>query len=132
MIISPKRLQGLKASPARNKKYDLISEKGPGVFVSAIVTKQGGLNDLAQVALYIDGKNVVAITYAGADTFGLDVLNNFGIQLVKGGVDAISIQFNEPLHFKKEMRIEFSVGSDTGIAQALAVAVVGEACSYPN
>jgi hypothetical protein len=132
MILSPRRVQGLKASPARNKKYDLISEKGPGVFVSAIVTKQGGSTDISQVALYIDGKNVVAITYAGADTFGLDVQNNFGVKLVKGSVDAISIQFNEPLHYKKEMRIEFSVGTDIGIAQVLAVAVVGDNCSYPG
>ena len=132
MILSPRRVQGLRASPTRNKTFDLIKEKGPGVFVSAIVTKQGGLNDLSQVALYIDSKNVVAITYAGADTFGLDALNNFGVQLVKGGVDAISIQFNEPIFYKKEMRIEFSVGNDIGIAQVLAIAVVGETCAYPG
>src|SRR5690349_11031646 len=99
MIIQPKRVQGLKTLPSINKQFDLIKQKGPGVFVAAHVTKQGGSNDLTQVALYIDGSNVVAVTYAAADNVGLDEQNNSGIKLVKGVVDCISIQYSEPLFF---------------------------------
>ena len=131
MIIQPKRVQGLKVSPATNKKFDLIKQQGPGVFVAAHVTKQGGSNHITQVALYIDGVNVVAITYAAADNIGLDEQNNSGIKLVKGVVDCISIQYNEPLFFKKECRIEISTGSDSGVVQVVANAVIGSNCQYP-
>jgi len=131
MILQPRRVQGLKTNLPTNKKFDLINQAGPGVFVCAEVTKQGGSNDLAQVALFIDGVNVVAITYAAASNVGLGEQNNFGVKLVKGVVDNISIQYNEPLHFKKECRIEISTGSDAGIVQVVANAVIGANCSYP-
>ena len=38
----------------------------------------GGSNDLSQVALYIDGVNVVAITHAAADMIGFDGVNIWG------------------------------------------------------
>lgn len=132
MIIQPKRVQGLKVSPATNKKFDLIQQNGPGVFVAAHITKQGGSNDITQVALHIDGSNVVAITYAAAGNIGLSDQNNSGIKLVKGVVDCLSIQFNEPLFFKKECRIEISTGSDSGVVQIVANAVIGSNCLYPS
>ena len=132
MILKPQRVQGLKTNLPTNKKFDLIRQRGPGVFVCAHVTKQGGSNDIAQVALFIDGQNVVAITYAAAGNIGLSEQNNSGIKLVKGFVDCISIQYNEPLHFEKECRIEISTGSDAGIVQVVANAVIGSNCSYPS
>jgi len=132
MILQPRRVQGLKTNLPTNKKFDLITQKGPGVFVCAHITKQGGSNDIAQVALFIDGKNVVAITYAAAGNVGLAEQNNSGIKLVRGFVDCISIQYNEPLYFKKECRIEISTGTDAGIVQVVANAVIGSNCSYPS
>jgi hypothetical protein len=131
MIIKPKRVQGLVTSLGTGKTINLISAKGPGVFVSAYVTKQGGTNNLTQLALFIDGVNVVAITYAAADNIGLDEQNNSGIKLVNGTVKCISIQYNEPLFFSKELRIEIKTGSDGGIAQVVANAVIGSNCQYP-
>jgi hypothetical protein len=131
MIIKPRREQGLQLSPTINKKYNLIKEAGPGVFVTGHVTKQGGVNDLTQVALFIDGVNVTAITFIAADNIGLDEQNNSGMKLVKGFVDCLSIQFNEPLYFKESCVIEVSIGSDAGIAQIVAIAVIGGGCSYP-
>jgi hypothetical protein len=132
MIVQPKRVQGLKVNPGTGKKFDLINVPGEGVFVACHVTKQGGSNDLTQVALYIDGVNVVAITYAAADNIGFDGVNNSGIQLVKGPVDCLSIQYNEPLYFGKECRIEINTSSDAGVVQVVASAVIGKKCSYPN
>ena len=131
MIVKPRRVQGLQASPSVNKKFKLIAEKGPGVFVSAFVTKQGGANHLSQVALYIDGVNVVALTFLGADNAGLDQANNSGIKIVKENLYCFTIQFNEPLYYQKDIVIEFSTGTDSGIAQVMAVAVLGNSCSYP-
>jgi len=131
MILKPKRVQGLISSPGTGKTINLISAPGPGVFVAAHITKQGGTNNISQVALYIDGVNVVAITYAAADTIGLDEQNNSGIKLVNGPVKCISIQYNEPMYFKKECRIELKTGSDSGIAQVVANAVIGSNCQYP-
>lgn len=132
MIVRAKRNQGLIASPGINKKKDLISLKGPGVFVSLFVTKQGGSNDLTQVALFIDGVNVVALTYAGARSAGLNRANNSGIILCDGNViDGFTVQFNEPLAYAKELRVQINTGSDSGVAQIVAVAVTGDSCSYP-
>lgn len=131
MIIQPRRVQGLKTNPGTNKKFDLIKQEGPGVFVAAHITKQGGSNDITQVALFIDGVNVVAITHAAADNIGMDEQNNSGIKLVKGVVDCLSIQYNEPLFFKKELRIEINTGSDNGVVQLVANTVIGSNCLYP-
>jgi hypothetical protein len=131
MILRPRRIQGLAVGPGTGKTIDLITAPGPGVFVAAHVTKQGGTNNITQVALYIDGSNVVAITFAAADNIGLDEQNNSGIKLVNGLVNCISIQYNEPLFFKKECRIEIKTGSDIGIHQVVANAVIGSNCQYP-
>jgi hypothetical protein len=131
MILKPKRIQGLVAAPGTGKTINLITAPGPGVFVAAHVTKQGGTNNICQVALYIDGANVVAVTYAAADNIGLDEQNNSGVKLVNGLVKCISIQYNEPLYFTKECRIEIKTGTDSGIAQIVANAVIGSNCQYP-
>jgi hypothetical protein len=131
MILKPRRVQGLAVGPGTGKTINLIKTTGPGVFVAAHVTKQGGSNNITQVALFIDGVNVVAITFAAADNIGLDEQNNSGIKLVNGLVKCISIQYNEPLYFKRECRIEIKTGTDSGIAQVVANAVIGSNCQYP-
>ncbi|MEO8209394.1 MAG: hypothetical protein ABI840_02450 [bacterium] len=131
MIVQAERKQGLVVSPGVNKTKDLIKLIGPGVFVSMQVTKQGGVNDITQVALYIDGKNVVAITYAAARNIGLNKPNNSGIMLSEGPIDTISVQFNEPLLYKKELRVEIKTGSDSGVVQMVANVMTGNSCSYP-
>lgn len=132
MIIQAERKQGLVVNPGTNKTKDLIKLSGEGVFVSMHVTKQGGSNDLTQAALFIDGKNVVAITYAAARNIGLNKPNNSGIMLSEGVVDTISVQFNEPLSFTKELRVEIKTGTDSGVVQMVANVVTGKNCSYPS
>lgn len=132
MIIQAERKQGLVTNPGVNKTKDLVKLAGPGVFVSMHVTKQGGVNDITQVALFIDGKNVVAITYAAARNIGLNKPNNSGIMLSEGPVDTLSVQFNEPLHYKKELRVEIKTGSDAGVVQMVAHVMTGKNCSYPS
>ena len=132
MINQAERKQGLLVNPGTNKTKDLIKLTGPGVFVSLHVTKQGGANDLTQAALFLDGKNVVAITYAAARNIGLNKPNNSGIMMSEGIIDTISVQFNEPLFYKKELRVEIKTGTDSGVVQLVASAVIGKSCSYPS
>lgn len=132
MILGAHRKQGLVVNPAANSKHKLINEKGPGVFVSATLSKQGGVNDITQAALFIDGQNVVAITFAAADNIGLDEANNSGTKMVKGAlIDNLTIQYNEPLYYRESCVIEVSIGSDTGVVQIVSNAVLGKECKYP-
>jgi hypothetical protein len=132
MILKARRVQGLATSLSTNTTKDLVKLKGPGVFVSMYVTKQGGSNDITQVALYLDGQNVVANTYIGAANIGLGKRNNSGITHSAGIVDMISVQFNEPLNYAKELRVEITTGSDSGVLQIVAEVVVGSGAIYPN
>jgi hypothetical protein len=53
--------------------------RGPGVFLGAAVTKQGGTNDLTFVILDIDGRNVTNLSYAAAANAGLTQHNPYGL-----------------------------------------------------
>jgi len=131
MIIKAKRYQGLIASPGTKKVKDLIVRKGKGVFVAMQVAKQGGTNNLTEISLFIDGQNVMALTYAAAHNIGLNRANNSGTILCEGTLNTITVQFNEPLYFEEGLRISINTGSDAGVAQIVASAVIGASCSYP-
>src|SRR6478752_3486381 len=81
-VCDPERTQGLKA-PAPNGTYALVNLKGPGVFLGAEVSKQGGTNDLTFVILDIDGRNVANLSYAGAINQGLTQQNPYGLVLLQ-------------------------------------------------
>jgi hypothetical protein len=62
-VCDPERTEGLKA-PAPNGTYALVNLTGPGVFLGAEISKQGGTNDITFVILDIDGRNVANLSYA--------------------------------------------------------------------
>ena len=74
-ICDPVRTQGLRA-PAPSGTHDLVSLAGPGLFVAAAVSKQGGTNDLTFVILEIDGRNVTNLSFAAANNWGLTQLTH--------------------------------------------------------
>ena len=118
-VCDPQRTQGLKA-PAPKGKYTLVSLKGPGLFLSANVTKQGGATDLTFVSLDIDGRNVVNLSYAALRNFGLTQANPYGIQYLSGsGIESFAIGWPFPLAFKKELTLSVTV-NETGVVQLLA------------
>ena len=49
----------------------MVALKGPGVFLAAQVSKQGGSNDLTSARLDIDGRNVADLTFAAIENLGL-------------------------------------------------------------
>ena len=80
-VCDPERTQGLRA-PAPVGTHDLVTLNGPGVFLGAAVSKQGGTNDLTFVILDIDGRNVVNLSYAAATNEGLTQQNPYGLVLL--------------------------------------------------
>src|SRR5499425_2899610 len=79
-VCRPRRTQGLRA-PAPQGTHVLVDLQGPGVFLGAAVSKQGGTNNLTFVILDIDGANVTNMSYAAARNLGLLQQNPFGIVL---------------------------------------------------
>lgn len=123
-VCDPERTQGLRA-PAPEGDHDLVTLRGPGVFVGAEVAKQGGQSGLTFVSLDIDGRNVVSLSFAAAKNTGLTQQNPFGIVLLDSGpVDNLTIGFPTPLAFRRELKLGVKV-SEPGVVQVLANVVHG-------
>ena len=123
-ICDPQRTQGLVAQ-VEKKEYDLISLEGPGLFVAADISKQGGTNGLTFVSLEIDGRNVVSISYAAVENLGLTIQNPYGIVLTTtAALNNLTIGFPQPLRYKKYLKLNVTVKEDN-IAQILANVIHG-------
>lgn len=123
-VCAPERTQGLQA-PAPKGTYPLVHLKGPGLFLAAEVTKQGGATGLTFVNLDIDGRNVVSLSYAAAENAGLTQQNPFGLVLLKAaGLKNFTIGFPVPLRYEKELKLSVVVNED-GIVQLLANVIRG-------
>ena len=123
-VCDPQRSQGLKA-PAPKGKHALVTLKGPGVFLAAQVSKQGGNTDLTFVNLDIDGRNVTSLSFAAADNLGLTEHNPYGITLLTGNaVDTFTIGFPSPLRFERELKLSVTV-NEMGVVQILANVIHG-------
>src|SRR5262245_28149252 len=118
-VCDPQRTQGIKA-PAPNGNHVLVTLEGPGVFLGAAVTKQGGTNDLTFVILDIDGRNVTNLSYAAAANAGLTQQNPYGLVLLQaGGLKTMTIGFPTPLLYKCSLQLSVTV-NEPGVAQILA------------
>lgn len=125
-VAGAERTQGL-AAPAPQGDHTLVQLRGPGTFVSAEVSKQGGNSDLTFINLEIDGKNVVSISYAALRNQGLTQDNPYGLVLLNptGTVRTVTIGFGTPLTFKKELTLSVKV-SEPGVVQILANVIHGD------
>jgi hypothetical protein len=124
-VCDPQRTQGLKA-PAPKGDHLLIHLKGPGVFLGAEVTKQGGNTDLTFVILDIDGRNVTNLSYAAAKNAGLTQQNPYGlVMLSSAALKTLTIGFPTPLRFKKELKLSVTV-NEVGVVQILGNVIHGK------
>jgi hypothetical protein len=57
--------------------------------------------------------------------------NNSGTVLCESTLNTITVEYNEPLFFEKELRIAINTNGDSGVAQIVASAVIGATCEYP-
>ncbi len=123
-VCDPQRTQGLKASASRGT-HTLVTLEGPGVFVCAHVTKQGGANDLTFVRLRIDNRSVVDLSFAAARNWGLTQSNPYGLQVLgSGGLENFTIGWPVPLTFKRSLQLS-AVVRETGVVQIVANVIHG-------
>jgi hypothetical protein len=126
-VCDPQRTQGLQA-PAPEGEYALVNLDGPGTFVAAAVSKQGGTGDITFVILDIDGRNVVNISYAATKNLGLTQQNPFGLVLLEtpgtATVKNLTIGFPTPLRFEESLRLSVLV-KESGVLQVLANVIHG-------
>lgn len=124
-IQDPERTQGLRA-PAPQGLHELVTLQGPGTFVSAQVSKQGGANDLTFVILDIDGRNVVNFSLAAANNVGLTQNNPYGLVSVNSGgnPETLTIGFGMPLRFERELKLSVQV-NEPNVVQVLANVIHG-------
>ncbi len=129
-VKKPQQSTGLAAPAAAGVTHDLVDLDGPGVFVSAFMTKQGGVTDITSVVLIIDGQTVVARNIAALKNFRLTQNNSYGVSVfaspTAAGIDAVTIGFSEPLKFKEFLLLRAIVGaSDNGVVQILGTVIHG-------
>ena len=125
-VCDPRRTQGLKA-PAPLGTFVLVNLQGPGVFLGAAISKQGGTNDLTFVIIDIDGVNVTNISYAAARNLGFLTQNPFGLVLLQSGLaKTLTVGFPTPLRFERSLRLTVKV-SEPSVVQILANVISGSA-----
>jgi hypothetical protein len=125
-VCDPVRTQGLKA-PAPNGTHDLVALDGPGVFVAAAVSKQGGTNDLTFVILDIDGRNVTNLSFAAANNLGLTQHNPYGLVMLHStALKTVTVGFPTPLVYKRSLRLSVKV-NETNVVQIVANVIHGAA-----
>lgn len=120
-VVNPVRNQGLVTNVAVNSTKELVKVKGPGLFLSAEITKQGGNSDITFVILDIDGQNVVNISIAALFNQGLTSANSYGISVFRSGasLETVTIGFPYPLTFNKLLSLKVTV-NEPGVVQILA------------
>jgi hypothetical protein len=125
-VCDPERTQGLRA-PAPNGSHVLVTLEGPGVFLGAAVTKQGGTNDLTFVILEIDGRNVTNLSYAAAANAGLTQQNPYGLVLLHStALKTVTIGFPAPLRYDRRLVLRVTV-NEPNVVQILGNVIHGAA-----
>jgi hypothetical protein len=125
-VCDPQRTQGLIA-PAPNGTHVLVTLRGPGVFLGAEVSKQGGTNDLTFVILDIDGRSVTNLSYAAGLNQGLTQQNPYGLVVLQSGViKTFTVGFPTPLLYKNKLVLCVTV-NEPNVVQILASVIHGAA-----
>jgi hypothetical protein len=131
-VCDPRRVQGLLAGAVPGKhvakgKHEVIEIEGPGVFLAAEISKQGGTGDLTFVGLEIDGRGLWNLSYAAATNFGLTAHNAWGQSVVSGfGIKTMVLGLPTPLRFQKHLVLTVQV-NENGVDQIVANVLVGKA-----
>jgi hypothetical protein len=107
--------------------YELVQLVGPGTFVSARLTKQGGAGGFTAVSLEIDGKTIVQRNFVALKNFGMTQNNPFGVMISTSavGIDAVTIGFSQPIEFEESLILKAIVG-ESGVIQIIGTVIYGE------
>ncbi|MBI3899897.1 MAG: hypothetical protein HY308_16605 [Gammaproteobacteria bacterium] len=125
-VLEPQRTQGL-AAPAAIGEHVLVDLIGPGKFVAAQITKQGGGSDLTFVSLDIDGRNVVSASIAALRNWALTQSNPYGLVLLQSavGLETLTIGYPSTLAYGKSLRLSVNV-QESGVVQIIGNVVHGK------
>jgi hypothetical protein len=125
-VIAPERSQGLVA-PGTQATHNLVTLQGPGKFVAAEISKQGGTNDLTFVSLDIDGKKVVNSSIAALNNWALTQHNPYGIVLLKSsyGIETVTIGYPSTLTFNKSLSLSVTV-KEPNVVQIISNVIHGK------
>lgn len=130
-VCDPRRVQGLLAAPVPGKhvakgKHEIIEIEGPGVFLAAEISKQGGSGDLTFVGLDLDGRSLWNLSYAAATNIGLTAHNAWGQSVVSGfGIKTMVLGLPTPLRFQKQLVLTVQI-NENGVDQVVANVLVGK------
>ena len=106
--------------------YDLVTLTGPGSFVSARMTKQGGDSGFTFLELVIDDKIIIGRSFAALKNWGMTESNPFGVVvLTEGIVDAATIGFQQPIKFEDSLVLR-AVVDQSGVEQIIGTVIYGE------
>lgn len=123
-MCNPRRIEGLKA-PAPKGTYSLVNLDGPGLFLAAEVTKQGGATGLSFVRLRIDGQSVVDLSFTAAHNTGLTQQNPYGLVVLgSSGLQNFTFGWPVPLVFKRSLNLSVVV-NEPGVVQIVADVICG-------
>lgn len=121
----PQRTQAIITNVAPGNHL-LMELRGPGVFVAAQISKQGGNNDLTFVDFEIDGHNIVSLSFAAMINFGLDKSNPYGLVVTKQGMlDNLTIGYPHLLGYAQSLKLSVTV-KELGVTQILANVLHGK------
>lgn len=125
-VFAPERTQGLVA-PATQATHNLVTLRGPGKFVAAEISKQGGTNNMTFVSLDIDGKNVVNASIAALNNWALTQQNPYGIVLLKSssGIETVTIGYPSTLTFKTSLKLSVTV-QEPNVVQIIGNVIHGK------
>lgn len=116
-VTNPVRTQGLITNPVSGSSHTLVELKGPGLFLSLELSKQGGGTDLTFIDLEIDGNNLVNISLAALLNQQLTSYNSYGLSIFPGKVlKTVTFGLPYPLTFKKSLKLSVIV-SEPGVVQ---------------
>lgn len=118
--------EGLVVNPVSGTEHVLVSITGPGKFVSARMTKQGGVSGLTAFSLELDGKNIENRNFIALKNIGLTEHNPYGISIFTSaaGIDDVTAGFQVPLVFKESLVLK-AVVNEGGVVQIIGTVLAG-------
>jgi hypothetical protein len=126
LVRDARKFQGLVVNPLDPSTHTLVSINGPGKFVSAELTKQGGLSGLTFVTLRIDGQSIENRSVIALKNLAMTQNNPFGVMVgtSPAGIDAVTIGFPQTLEFKNKLELEVQV-AEPGVVQLIGTVIAG-------
>ena len=126
LVRNARKSQGLVVNPLDPSTHTLVTLNGPGKFVSALVTKQGGASGLTFVTLLLDGQPIENRSVIALKNVALGEDNFWGVKVgtSPAGIDAVTIGFPQTLEFKNKLELKVDV-AEAGVVQIIGNVIAG-------